>query len=70
MASTLYFIKKNVGVGNVTIDFKNDIASYTIRKRSLLSQYIFPIFALLLGIFQMLRKSKMRFQLIRSGKLT
>jgi hypothetical protein len=40
----LYFIKKQLGVGNINVDKNNNLAQLRIRDRSVLELIIFPIF--------------------------
>jgi len=40
----LYYIKKQLGVGSVTLDSKNSMASFRIRDRKTLGSVIIPIF--------------------------
>jgi hypothetical protein len=40
----LYFIKKQLGVGNINIETKTKMVSFLIRDRNKLEEFIFPIF--------------------------
>jgi hypothetical protein len=69
----LFFIKKNLCVGSVTIDKKNHMGSFLIRNKNVLSRVIFPIFdkyPLLTTKYFFYLRMKNAFSIINNSLLT